>query len=100
VVKALLCFIGAFLLSATLNTLLSACTTSEDCDCPTPPRTPAPQGTLPITESSAYDAIGNEDTLTVDPRGGTVDLTATQLTIRYERDGTERGVIYEIQPNE
>jgi hypothetical protein len=100
VVKALLCFVGAFLLSAAINTLLSACTVSDDCDCPTPPQTPAPQGPLPITESSAYDAVGNEDTLSVDPRGGTVELTATQLTIRYEHDGIERGVIYDILPNE
>lgn len=98
--KALLFFTGAFLLSATINTLLSACTTGADCDCPPLPQAPAPQGPLPITGSSAYDSVGNEDTLSVDPRGGTVDLTATQLTIRYERDGIERGVIYDIQPNE
>jgi hypothetical protein len=100
VVKALLCFIGAFLLSAAINTLLSACTVSDDCGCQPLPQTPAPQGPLPITESSAYDAVGNEDALSVDPRGGTVDLTATQLTIRYERHGIERGVIYDIQPLE
>jgi hypothetical protein len=97
-VKALLCFAGAFVLSAAINTLLSAC--GMECECVPQPRTPEPQATLRIEEVSAYDANGNFATLTVDPTGGTVDLTAERLTIRYEHDGIQRGVIYEIQPHD
>jgi hypothetical protein len=91
--RALACFVAAACLGAAWGQL-SACGLDTDCNCPATPDRPEAQ-TLPINAASAYNAVGNDDVLPVDPRGGTIEITGDELIVRYEQDGTPREVVYD-----
>jgi hypothetical protein len=99
-VRAALCFVVAGLLGAAWGGELSACVVSGDCNCPPTPERPERQVELLIDEASAYSAVGNEDVLPTDPRGGSVEVTGDQVVIRYQHDGTARVVVYDVSPLE
>jgi len=90
------CFVVAALLGAATSGQLAACVLSNDCNCPATPARPEPQTALLIDEAAAYSAVGNEDVLPIDPRGGTVEVQGDQVVIRYEHEGMAREVIYDV----
>jgi hypothetical protein len=87
----------AALVSAAIHSQLSGCF-SSDCSCPAFPERPKPQAALLIDEADAYTGAGDSDTLPVDPRGGTVELSADELVIRYEHEGMPHEVVYTVEP--
>lgn len=95
--RHLACFLAAALVSAAVQTLLSACSVADDCDCPPTPEAPDPQVVLPINEASAYTPSGSDDVLPIDPRGGEAELTRDELIIRYEDQGGQHEVIYSVE---
>ncbi len=97
--RAAISFVVAAVLSAAIHTQLTGCLFAggDDCNCPRTPERPERQAPRLIDEVSAFNALGNDDALPLDPRGGTVEVTGDQLVIRYEHDGMPREVVYAVE---
>lgn len=95
--RAVVCCVAAALVAGVSTSQLSACFLSgDDCKCRPTPERPSVQAELPINEASAYDAIGNDDVLPTDPRGGTIEVEGDRVVIRYTQEGRAREVTYDV----
>lgn len=95
-VKGLLVFGGAFIVSVTLAVLGSGCVYSDDCNCPKTPPRPQAQAPLPDLEVASYDDLGALVETPVKPESGTIEVTGNSVLIVYEQDGVEHRVSYAV----
>jgi hypothetical protein len=86
-------FAAAFGLCAALGSAAASC---SPCDCPAPPDRPGAQASLPIKDAMSYDSQGNLAVLTINPVGGTVEVTGDTVVVRYEEAGVQHEVTYSV----